>query len=62
MSSSFHASTVDWLGSWIAAGQVKPGQTIKVEADLGEQLGVSRTVVPNASYAARAMDRCPLWK
>ena len=35
MSSSFHASTVDWLGSWIAAGQVKPGQTIKVEADLG---------------------------
>ena len=31
MSSSFHASTVDWLGSWIAAGQVKPGQAIKVD-------------------------------
>ena len=45
MSSSFHASTVDWLGAWIAAGQVKPGQAIKVEADLGEQLGVSRTVI-----------------
>jgi hypothetical protein len=26
MSSSFHASTVDWLGCWIAAGQVKPGR------------------------------------
>ena len=48
MSSSFHASTVDWLGCWIAAGQVKPGETIKVEADLGEQLGVSRTVIREA--------------
>lgn len=48
MSNSFHASTVDWLGSWIAAGHVQPGQTIKVEADLGEQLGVSRTVIREA--------------
>ena len=48
MSSSFHASTVDWLGCWIATGQVKPGETIKVEADLGEQLGVSRTVIREA--------------
>ena len=48
MSSSFHASTVDWLGCWIAAGQVKPGETLKVEADLGEQLGVSRTVIREA--------------
>ncbi|MDI3355790.1 FadR family transcriptional regulator [Pseudomonas sp. UYIF39] len=48
MSSSFHASTVDWLGCWIATGQVKPGETLKVEADLGEQLGVSRTVIREA--------------
>ena len=48
MSSSFHASTVDWLGCWIADGQVKPDQTIKVEADLGEQLGVRRTVIREA--------------
>lgn len=48
MSSSFHASTVDWLGSWIAAGEAKPGQTIKVEAELGQQLGVSRTVIREA--------------
>ena len=48
MSSSFHTSTVDWLGSWIAAGHVLPGQAIKVEADLGLQLGVSRTVIREA--------------
>ena len=44
MSSNFHASTVDWLGAWIAAGNVLPGQTLKVEAALCEELGVSRTV------------------
>ena len=48
MSSSFHASTVDWLGCWIAAGQVRPGDSLRVEADLGEQLGVSRTVIREA--------------
>lgn len=48
MSSSFHASTVDWLGCWLATGQVKPGESLKVEAELGEQLGVSRTVIREA--------------
>ena len=51
MSSSFHASTVDWLGSWIAAGQVKAGQAIKVEAELGAQLGVSRTTLYKRLHA-----------
>ncbi|MDY0934635.1 FadR/GntR family transcriptional regulator [Pseudomonas viridiflava] len=48
MSSNFHASTVDWLGAWIAAGNVLPGQTLKVEAALCEELGVSRTVLREA--------------
>jgi DNA-binding FadR family transcriptional regulator len=48
MSSNFHASTVDWLGAWIAAGNVLPGQVLKVEAVLAEELGVSRTVIREA--------------
>ncbi|WP_434134473.1 FadR family transcriptional regulator [Pseudomonas luteola] len=48
MSNSFHASAVDKLGSLIASGQFKPGDALKVEADLGEELGVSRTVVREA--------------
>ncbi|MCP1417674.1 MULTISPECIES: FadR/GntR family transcriptional regulator [Pseudomonas] len=57
MSSSFHASTVDWLGCWLATGQVRPGESLKVEADLGEQLGVSRTVIREAikTLAAKGM-------
>ncbi|HEX8593168.1 MAG TPA: FadR/GntR family transcriptional regulator [Pseudomonas sp.] len=45
MSSNFHASTVNRLGAWIAAGNVSPGQVLKVEAVLAEELGVSRTVI-----------------
>jgi DNA-binding FadR family transcriptional regulator len=48
MSNNFHASAVDKLGGWIASGQFKPGDALKVEADLGEELGVSRTVVREA--------------
>ena len=48
MSSRFHASTVDRLGSWIASGNVLPGQSLKVEADLCEELGISRTVLREA--------------
>jgi DNA-binding FadR family transcriptional regulator len=48
MSSNFHGSTVDWLGAWIAAGNVPPGQVLKVEAVLAEELGVSRTVIREA--------------
>lgn len=48
MSNNYHASTVDWLGTWIAAGSVAPGQTLKVEAALCEELGVSRTVIREA--------------
>ncbi|MCD5994564.1 FadR family transcriptional regulator [Pseudomonas sp. CDFA 602] len=48
MRGNFHASTVDWLGAWIAAGNVEPGQTLKVEAALCEELGVSRTVLREA--------------
>lgn len=48
MSSSFHASTVDRLGAWIASGSVAPGHSLKVEAALGEEFGVSRTVIREA--------------
>ena len=48
MSSSFHASTVDRQGAWIARGSVAPGQSLKVEAALGEEFGVSRTVIREA--------------
>jgi DNA-binding FadR family transcriptional regulator len=48
MSSSFHASTVDRLGAWIVQGSVLPGQSLKVEAALGEEFGVSRTVIREA--------------
>lgn len=48
MSSNYHAATVDWLGAWIAAGNVMPGQTLKVEAALCDELGVSRTVIREA--------------
>jgi len=48
MSNSFHASTVDRLGAWIAHGNVAPGQSLKVEAALGEEFGVSRTVIREA--------------
>ncbi|MFS2156868.1 FadR/GntR family transcriptional regulator [Pseudomonas sp. Pseusp122] len=48
MRSNFHDSTVDRLGTWIAAGHVEPGQTLKVEAALCEELGVSRTVLREA--------------
>lgn len=48
MSSSFHACTVDRLGAWIAHGNVLPGQSLKVESSLGEEFGVSRTVIREA--------------
>jgi len=48
MSSNYHASTVDWLGGWIASGKVLPGQTLKIESALCDELGVSRTVIREA--------------
>ena len=48
MSSSYHASTVNWLGAWIASGNVLPGQTLKIESALCDELGVSRTVIREA--------------
>lgn len=48
MSNNFHALTVDRLGAWIAQGSVAPGQSLKVEAALGEEFGVSRTVIREA--------------
>lgn len=48
MSSSYHASTVNWLGAWIASGSVLPGQTLKIESALCNELGVSRTVIREA--------------
>ncbi|TDV72144.1 FadR/GntR family transcriptional regulator [Pseudomonas sp. LP_7_YM] len=48
MSNNFHALTVDRLGAWIARGSVEPGQSLKVEAALGEEFGVSRTVIREA--------------
>lgn len=48
MSNSFHASTVDRLGAWIAQGSVAPGQSLKIESALGEEFGVSRTVIREA--------------
>ncbi|WP_213879261.1 FadR/GntR family transcriptional regulator [Pseudomonas sp. dw_358] len=48
MSNSVHAATVDRLGGWIASGAVLPGQTLKIEAQLCEEFGVSRTVVREA--------------
>ncbi len=38
---------IGWAAGSLPA-QVKPGETLKVEADLGEQLGVSRTVIREA--------------
>ena len=48
MSNNYHSATVDWLGSWIASGKVQPGEALKVEAGLCEELGVSRTVIREA--------------
>lgn len=48
MSNNVHAATVDRLGAWIASGVVPPGQPLKVEAQLCEEFGVSRTVVREA--------------
>lgn len=48
MSNNYHSATVEWLGSWIASGKVQPGEALKVEAGLCEELGVSRTVVREA--------------
>jgi len=57
MSNNFHASTVDRLGAWIAQGNVAPGQSLKVEAALCEEFGVSRTVIREAikTLAAKGM-------
>ena len=48
MSNNYHSATVEWLGSWIASGKVQPGEELKVEAGLCEELGVSRTVIREA--------------
>ncbi len=43
-----HGNTVDHLGEAIVAGRYGPGSPIPAEPLLGEQLGVSRTVVREA--------------
>ena len=43
-----HASTVDLLGEKIVSGRYPPGTTIPPEPTLGDELGVSRTVVREA--------------
>lgn len=48
MTDNYHSATVHWLGSWIASGKVRPGEALKVEAALCEELGVSRTVIREA--------------
>ncbi len=57
MSSSYHASTVEQLGQRLAAGQFPPGSALKVEADLCQELGVSRTILREAikTLAAKGM-------
>ena len=57
MSSSYHAATVEQLGQRLAAGQFPPGSALKVEADLCQELGVSRTILREAikTLAAKGM-------
>lgn len=43
-----HGNTVDHLGAAIVAGRYAPGASVPPEPLLGEQLGVSRTVVREA--------------
>jgi DNA-binding FadR family transcriptional regulator len=45
---NFHGNTVDQLGEAIVAGRYLPGASVPPEPLLGEQLGVSRTVVREA--------------
>jgi GntR family transcriptional regulator, galactonate operon transcriptional repressor len=48
---------VERLGSRIVSGELKPGQTLPKEAELGQALGASRTVVREAmkSLAAKGL-------
>lgn len=48
MIKNIHGSTVDHLGEAIVAGRYVAGASIPPEAILGEQLGVSRTVIREA--------------
>lgn len=45
---NFHGTTVDQLGEAIVGGRYLPGASVPPEPQLGEQLGVSRTVVREA--------------
>lgn len=48
MIKNVHGNTVDHLGEAIVAGRYAPGSSIPPEPILGEELGVSRTVVREA--------------
>ena len=54
-----HGNTLDWLGEAIVAGHYPAGAVLPSEPLLGEQLGVSRTVVREAvkSLAAKGLLR-----
>jgi DNA-binding FadR family transcriptional regulator len=54
---SLFAHAVDELGSRIVRGDLKPGTTLPNEADVGRELGVSRSVVREAvkSLAAKGL-------
>ena len=54
-----HGNTLDWLGEAIVAGHYAAGAVLPSEPLLGEQLGVSRTVVREAvkSLAAKGLLR-----
>jgi DNA-binding FadR family transcriptional regulator len=51
-----HGTTLDLLGCAIVAGRHPPGTALPPEAQLGEQLGVSRTVVREAVKSLVAKD------
>lgn len=54
---SMHADALDRLGVAIVSGVYPPGEPLPIEADLGEWLGASRTVVREATkvLAAKGM-------
>ena len=54
MIKNVHGNTVDHLGEAIVAGRYAAGASIPPEPLLGEELGVSRTVVREAVAALRA--------
>lgn len=52
-----HAPAVDRIAAWIVGGRFAPGDTLPIEPAIGDELGVSRTVVREAikTLAAKGM-------